>query len=319
MKQKIYIIGIILFILTIFGTLFKIMHYPGAGILMTLGFLGLIIIFFPIGLIHAFRSEKNKSLKPLYIVTYLTMFILFTSMLFKIMHWPLAGLLLLIALPFPFLVFLPVFLIVTKRIENFSIYKTVSVLLLLTFMSAFNALLALNVSKVKLGDSMFLASMYHRTATLKDKQIINNKAENEDIIISSEKVLKLLREAKKKFIIETLSDSETLSSDPYNMKYVDSRSLSTKIMFINKPCCLGHRLEQSIKEFIDTIALTGNDRMTPAIAAELLEFTTIDGENRSWSERMFIGDWASWSLVYLGMLENNVMLIRSEMLADMCQ
>ncbi len=317
MKQKIYLIGIIFFILTIFGTLFKIMHYPGAGILLTLGFFGLIIIFFPLELINAFRSEKNKSLKPLYIVTYITMFILFTGMLFKIMHWPMASLLLLIALPFPFLVFLPVFLIVTKRIENFSIYKTVSVLLLLTFMSAFNALLALNVSKVKLVDSMFLASMYHRTAILKEQQIIKSIAGSEDIIISSEKVLKLLGEAKNKIMTGTLSNSETLASDPYTMKYVDSKGLSTEIMFRGAEPYLGYRLEQSIKELIETIALTGNERVTPAIATELLEFTTIDGENQMWSEMMFSGNWTSWSLVYLGMLENNVMLIRSELLADM--
>ena len=317
MKQKIYIIGIILFILTILGTLFKIMHYPGAGILLTLGFSGLIIIFFPIGLIHAFRSEKNKSLKLLYIVTYLTMFILFTSMLFKIMHWPMAGKLLLIALPFPFLVFLPLFLILTKRIENFSIYKTVSVLLVLAFMSAFNALLALNVSKVKLSDSMFLASIYHRTANLKNQQTIRSTGGSEDIIISSEKVLKMLGEAKKKIITGTLSDSETLSSDPYTMKYVDSRSLPTETMFRGAEPHLGYLLEQSIEDFIETIAISGNKRVTPAIATELLEFTTIDGESQSWSERMFNGDWTSWSLVYLGMLENSVMLIRSEILADM--
>jgi hypothetical protein len=40
--------------------------------------------------------------------------------LFKIMHWPGAGIFLMVALPFPFLVFLPVYLYVTSRLCMFS-------------------------------------------------------------------------------------------------------------------------------------------------------------------------------------------------------
>ena len=66
--------------------------------------------------------------------------------LFKVMHWPGASKALIVALPFPYVVFLPVFLAVTGKDKSFSIYNTVYVLFLLAGISVFSALLALNVS-----------------------------------------------------------------------------------------------------------------------------------------------------------------------------
>ncbi len=314
MKQKIYLIGLVSFAVVIIGALFKILHYPAAGALMTLGFVALVFIFFPAALINAYRHDGNKSMKPLYIVFYITLLIMFMGMLFKIMHWPGAGWWLLVALPFPFVVFLPVFLVVTSRIKNFSIYKTVTVLLVLTFMSVFNALLALNVSRERLDDSMFLASLYHRTALLKEDNSKVSAIEPEALVISSEKVLDLIKEAKEEFIIATNSESETLLNDPFSMKYPDARNLPTEIMFRGTEPSLGYRLEQSINEFIETIAIIGDKRITTKKAMDLLYFTKDEIDGQSWSERMFIDGWTSWSLVYLGMLENNIILIRDEVL-----
>lgn len=144
MRQKIYLIGIIDTFIILTGAIFKIMHWPGAGILMTFGFAALVLIFIPMALINNYRSGDNKEYLSLYIVTWLTCLVVFTSMIFKIQHWPGAGVGLLIAMPFPYLFFLPVFLIVTRKNQNFNIYNTVCVLLLLVINSVFSALLALN-------------------------------------------------------------------------------------------------------------------------------------------------------------------------------
>ena len=75
----------------------------------------------------------------------------------------LAGIALLIALPFPYIVFLPVFLAVTSKNKNFNIYNTVFVLmLLLALNSVFSVLLALNVSKDAVDDSYNLPKNYKR-------------------------------------------------------------------------------------------------------------------------------------------------------------
>ncbi len=130
MKKKIYWIGLIALILAICGTVFKTLHYPGASILLTLGFMTLVLGFFPIALLDSYRNEPKRLSATFYIVTYITLFIVFTGMLFKIMHWPGAGKILLVAIVIPYILFLPVFLFSTSKVANYSIFNVVSVLLL---------------------------------------------------------------------------------------------------------------------------------------------------------------------------------------------
>jgi hypothetical protein len=82
--------------------------------------------------------------------------------LFKIQHWPFAGIMITIALPFPYIVFLPVFLRVTSKNKNFNIYNVVFVLSLLALNSVFFVLLALNVSKATIIDSYNISQDYNK-------------------------------------------------------------------------------------------------------------------------------------------------------------
>ena len=90
----------------------------------------LVLGFLPIALLNSYRNEPKRLGGTFYIVTYITIFIVFTGMLFKIMHWPGASKLLLVGIVIPYVLFLPVFLISTGKVENYSIFNTVSVLLL---------------------------------------------------------------------------------------------------------------------------------------------------------------------------------------------
>ena len=111
MKQKIYILGIVSAMVLITGAMFKVQHWPGAGVLITAGTVLLLTVFLPAALINHYRVNGNKQYKLLYITIYVTCFVVFTAMLFKIQHWPFAGYLVLIGVPFPFVVFLPVWLV----------------------------------------------------------------------------------------------------------------------------------------------------------------------------------------------------------------
>jgi len=161
MKQKIYMLGLATAMIIVLGTMFKVNHWPGAGILLIGGISVLVIVFLPVALVNSLKDEDNKSKRLLYIITWLTSFVLFTGMLFKIQHWPGAGYLMLISIPFPFLVFLPVFLIVTSKNKEHSIFNTVYMLFLLMILSCFTALLSLNVSKEKMVDSFNVIRSYH--------------------------------------------------------------------------------------------------------------------------------------------------------------
>jgi hypothetical protein len=160
MKQKLYILGLVTTIVVFLGTLFKLNHWPGAGFLLLSGIFALVMIFIPLALWNNYKAQGNAGNRILYIVTWVTCFVVFVAMLFKIQHWAGAWFALIISLPFPFLVFLPVFLVVTGKDKNYNIYNTVYVLFLLAVISAFTALLALGVSKERIVDSLGLAGNY---------------------------------------------------------------------------------------------------------------------------------------------------------------
>ena len=107
----------------------------------------LLIVFLPVALRSSYKGEGRRESLPLYVITYLTCLVSFVSMLFKIQYWPGAGYLLLVAIPFPFVVFLPVYLYITGKNENHNIYNTVAVLFLLVIFSSLTVLLALHPAK----------------------------------------------------------------------------------------------------------------------------------------------------------------------------
>ena len=91
MKQKIYILGVITAMIISTGIILKVNHWQTAGILITAGTLILVLLFLPSALINNYKAEGNNQNRLLYIVTWITCFVVFIGMLFKIQHWPHAG------------------------------------------------------------------------------------------------------------------------------------------------------------------------------------------------------------------------------------
>jgi hypothetical protein len=97
----------------VFGTaaLFKIQHWPGAGIMLTLGAFILAFIFLPSALGVLWKETHSKNKLFLFISTFITGFFLILGTVFKIQHWPLAGIFLSLAVLFGIFLFVPALLI----------------------------------------------------------------------------------------------------------------------------------------------------------------------------------------------------------------
>jgi len=76
--------------LFIFGTLFKIQHWPMAGALLTLAALSGILFFIPALALSRLSDQENKAKRPVYILGAVGTVLFVAGMLFKIQHWPLA-------------------------------------------------------------------------------------------------------------------------------------------------------------------------------------------------------------------------------------
>ena len=92
MKNTMKISGVIGTIMLGFAAMFKIQHWPWAGVLMTLGAMILAFVFLPSALGVLWKETHNRNRLFLFISAFLTGACFIAGILFKIQHWPGAGL-----------------------------------------------------------------------------------------------------------------------------------------------------------------------------------------------------------------------------------
>jgi hypothetical protein len=118
----IYLTGMIAGMFAILGTLFKVQHWPGASIMLTLGLAGLALVFLPLFARYRIRESKKKNEpinKGLWIGGIAAGMLVIIGMLFKIMHWPGASIAFLVSWSLVAVVFLPLLVLnQLKQSEN---------------------------------------------------------------------------------------------------------------------------------------------------------------------------------------------------------
>src|SRR4030042_3124713 len=87
-----YLFGFLSFLPWMAGVLFKVQHWPGAGILLSIGILATVVLFLPTLLYVKIKDASTKKLNPVLTIGVISGMIYLTGLLFKIMHWPGAGL-----------------------------------------------------------------------------------------------------------------------------------------------------------------------------------------------------------------------------------
>ena len=309
MKQKIYILGVIAGMIISAGAVLKVNHWPGAAILLVTGTLILVLLFLPAALINNYKAEGSSQNKLLYIVTFITCFVVFTAMLYKIMHWPHAGIALLIALPFPYIVFLPVFLTVTSKNKNFNIYNTVFVLLLLTLNSVFSALLSLNVSRDTIVDSFNISRNYNNIeAAMVQKPIIGKESA---VNIKIDEILKIANNYRDLILKHEGMTREQWENNPGVLLIPESPNIAAGVLSDNGEIPAGVRLEKALIELVDLMKQTrGYEETAKALPAIVgLGVEKEEDPALAFSFRNIIIP-LSWALIYLDGLETNLKMIK---------
>jgi hypothetical protein len=136
-----YITGIVSAIIILLGSIFKINHFPGAAIMLITGISILVMIFMPVAIIRNYKNVQHKL--SLHISLFLTGFFVFVSALFKILHWPHAGDLLIVGILIPAFLFLPVYMYFNIKEKKRSYKDYIGVIFFLLYYSVSAALLAL--------------------------------------------------------------------------------------------------------------------------------------------------------------------------------
>lgn len=135
MKTTMKITGNISLAMLGLGTVFKIMHWPGSGILLVLGFFIICAVFFPVAVFTNYRKSEKKQNLFLHISVLIGGVFFMTGVIFKIMHWPGSAMLLLIGYFALLFLFLPTLLYVhikkdqAKKLKRIYILGIVSLII----------------------------------------------------------------------------------------------------------------------------------------------------------------------------------------------
>ena len=148
-KQNLFLhlsalIGGIVFII---GVQFKVMHWPGAGPMLGMGYLLLLLVFLPTLLIIHVKKAKLKSDKLIYILGTISIIIYGFSNMFKMFHWPGAAILMLTGAFLLISVFLPMYTWRRIQLEGKITGQFVYIITISMFLILFTSLIALNVSR----------------------------------------------------------------------------------------------------------------------------------------------------------------------------
>jgi FtsH-binding integral membrane protein len=92
MKNTMKISGVAGTVLFGFAAMFKIQHWPMAGAILTLAVLSGILFFIPALALSRLSDQENKAKRPVYILGATGIVLFAAGMLFKMQHWPLATL-----------------------------------------------------------------------------------------------------------------------------------------------------------------------------------------------------------------------------------
>ena len=184
MKKVMIISGMTAAVTFIAGSFLKIMHWPGAGMMIFIGMITSSLIFLPLFFLFK-KNETTESKNKLILAIGTINGILFCiSSLFKIMHWPGAHALWLLTIAMMMLVFIPLFFFNGIKKEETKTNTIATTIILIIVAGFFFALTSLKSSK-----QIYIAKMY--TQIQNEELISRMKLIKSDSLLQNSEITKL--------------------------------------------------------------------------------------------------------------------------------
>jgi len=328
MKNKIYIFGIVLLILFAIGSIFKVNHLAGAGIMISVSLALFSLVFCPMALVSAYRAEGKHAF--IYVIGGITIAINFVAALFKIMHWRYAGIMLTIGIIIPFILFLPAYLVYQGKKGVRNIKNLILVLFLLVYIAAMDAMMAVNVSKDVIDDTMLVNDHYTLLIAYYQESTQDHLSDLDSADLTTgrmlaEKTDQLVAEInqlKEALVMEVSKDNDKAVSKEsgvniYKVIGKDNRNVSTQVMIVGDRAL---DLKQSIDEYKDFLnEITENqqvDFIDKYLDTDDFEW---EGNRYSWEEIHFEGAILVWAINHLTSLEFRVRMVEDEIAEEMAR
>ena len=115
MKKTMYLTSVLVTAFMILFSLFKIFHLPGAGALFVITVVLFSSLFLPLVILIKLKDESKKTEKMVYSFGFLLGISTSIGVLFKLMHWPYAGILMLSGVSIFTFIYVPLYYITQSR------------------------------------------------------------------------------------------------------------------------------------------------------------------------------------------------------------
>lgn len=152
MRNTLKISGLISATLTFLGATLKVLHLPGAGISIVVGGLLFSLVFLPLMIVLKFKDEEKQIDKIVLSFGFLIAMVAFTGVLFKLMHWPFANIMMLSGIATFVFAYVPIYFITRVRRPELKFNTTINSVLMMACGGLIFALFNLGYSKKSFDD-----------------------------------------------------------------------------------------------------------------------------------------------------------------------
>ncbi|MBC7863900.1 MAG: hypothetical protein IAF38_13070 [Bacteroidia bacterium] len=322
------------------GILFKVMHWPGASLLLQVGFLTMLFIFLPALLFVKLKEVESKKMKRIYVLGAIATIIFEMATMFKLFHWPGASMLMLLGSVLLIGVFLPMFTWVRFKITG--VINAQFIFLVLTCMYAviFTSLLAMNVSSDVLGgfvkeesNSVLISNYFQKkkskqlsaNATLPDSLRLVKEKSTTEISAQAASLKKLIAGIKVNLVqsIEGVDEKTALYylAEPLLIMKKDNYDVVNHILLGENGNGAARELKKEIESFREKAdQVFKNNTETSKSIGVLLNTSDYEDKNAgsiiTWEEKNFRNNMLISTLAVLSGLEKNVSVVETEMIAE---
>ena len=145
MKKIIYFIALITTFLIVSGSLFKIMHLPGAAVMIIIGSFSFAFLFIPLIILKKFKEESFLKDQIIYSLGIILGTVLGLGFIFKIMHWPMATVLMLSSIILFNFLYVPAYFISRYNREELRYSTIINSVMMFSFGSILFAIFELHI------------------------------------------------------------------------------------------------------------------------------------------------------------------------------
>lgn len=173
MKKTLIYSGLTASFFTVIGSLFKVMHWPGASISFVLGIGIFSLIFLPLMITLKLRDEVGKTDKLIMSFGLLTGMAASFGFLFKIMHWPFANVLMFCGLVGFTFIYVPLFFATRVRRPELRFNTIVHSVLMISAGGLLFAMMNLNKTKVDEASKLHYKALVEEIEKLETSVSVN--------------------------------------------------------------------------------------------------------------------------------------------------